>query len=97
MTQARIHYSIGFRYADNGQQFDTEAKLTPAERDQAQALLNQLDHDGEITEAYITEWAPVMPHENYAELLGEIKSIFSPLVDDDEGRELYPGLAGLLA
>ena len=97
MAQARTHYSIGFRYADNGQQFDTEAKLTPAERDQAEALLNQLDRDGEITEAYITKWQPVMPHENYAELLGEIKSIFNPLVDNDEGRETYPELAKLLA
>jgi hypothetical protein len=97
MTDARTRYSVGFRYSDNGQQFDTEAKLTPNERDQAQALLNQLDRDGEITEAYIVEWTLVLPHENYMELLGEIKSIFNPLVDSDEGRETYPELAKLLA
>ena len=96
VTAARTRYSIGFQYTDNGQQFDTEAKLTPAERDKAQKLLDQLTQDGEIEESYIAEWKPAQPHENYSELLGEIKSAFSALVEDEEGRAAYPELALML-
>jgi hypothetical protein len=65
------HYIIDFVYADNGQQFGTEADLTDAERYKIETYLECREGKGEITDAHLREsGSPV--HQGFAELKAEL-------------------------
>jgi hypothetical protein len=65
------HYVIDFVYADNNQQFGTEADLTDSERAEIEAYLERLQADAEITDAHVSESGPPV-HQDFRELKTEL-------------------------